>query len=194
MPLSDPALREKLHIRAITLHGYRRTDGLYDVDAEITDTKTYGFDNSDRPGGRIEAGEKLHCMVARITFDEELLIHAAEAATEYGPFASCPGGAASFAKLAGLPIRAGFLRAANERMRGVAGCTHLRELLQQMATVAYQTMYPMRRKREDAATAPQTPRLLNSCFAYASDGPAVKKRWPHAYTGPHATPPPPREE
>ncbi len=187
MPLSEPAAREKLHVRAITLNGYRRADGLYDVDASITDTKTYGFDNQDRPSGRIEAGEKLHGMVARITFDEDLLIHSAEASTEYGPFGVCPGGAASFASLTGLSIRPGFLRAANERMRGTIGCTHLRELLQQMATVAFQTMLPVRLKRESVEAArekPETPRMLNSCFAYASDSPAVKQRWPHAYTGP----------
>ncbi len=183
MPLSEPAPREKLHVRAITLNGYRRADGLYDVDASIADSKTYGFDNADRPSGRIEAGEKLHGMVARITFDEELVIHFAEASTEYGPFANCPGGAASFGKLAGLSIQVGFLRAANERMRGTLGCTHLRELLQQMATVAYQTMFPVRAKRE-AAAPPKSPRLLNTCFAYASDSPAVKQRWPQAYTGP----------
>jgi len=187
MPLADPAPRELLHVRAITLNGYRRADGLYDVDAAIADTKTYGFDNSDRATGRIEAGEKLHGMVARITFDEDLLIHAAEASTEYGPFANCPGGAASFGALAGLSIKAGFLRAANERLRGTIGCTHLRELLQQMATVAFQTMLPVRLKRERVAMAapePETPRQLNSCFACASDSPAVKKRWPHVYTGP----------
>ncbi len=187
MPLSGPASRTLLHVRAITLNGYQRTDGLYDVDASIADTKTYSFDNADRASGRIEAGEKLHGMVARITFDEDMLIHAAEATTEYGPFANCPGGAASFAKLAGLSIQVGFLRAANERMRGTMGCTHLRELLQQMATVAYQTMFPVRFERERAAAmegTPKPPRLLNTCFAYASDSPAVKQRWPHAYTGP----------
>ena len=183
MPLAEPATRDKLHVRAITLNGYRRADGLYDVDASISDTKTYGFDNADRPSGRIEAGEKLHGMVARITFDENLLIHSAEASTEYGPFANCPGGAATFGKLAGLSIQVGFLRAANEKMRGTLGCTHLRELLQQMATVAYQTMFPVRTKR-DAEAPPKSPRLLNTCFAYSSDSPAVKARWPQAYTGP----------
>ena len=187
MPLSEPVQRDKLHTRAIVLDGYRRADGLYDVEATIADTKTYGFDNSDRPGGRIEAGEKLHHMLARITYDEDLLIVAAEASLEAGPFADCPGAAASYGKLVGLTIKAGFLRAANERLGGTVGCTHLRELLQQMATVAMQTMWPVRGRREpapDPDAKPGPPRMLNTCHGYRSDGPAVKQRWPHAYTGP----------
>ena len=138
MPLSTPAERELLHLRDITLRGYRRADGLFDIEARLTDTKTYGFDNIDR--GRIEPGEPLHGMVARFTVDEDMRIVAAEAVTDYGPFAICGGGAESFATLAGLTIASGFLKAANQRLAGTIGCTHLRELLQQMATTAFQTM------------------------------------------------------
>jgi hypothetical protein len=27
------------------------------------------------------------------------------------------------------------------------------------------------------------PKVLNTCLAYAEDGPLVKRRWPHLYTG-----------
>ena len=33
MPLSPPVEREALHRRAIELNGYRRTDGLFDIEA-----------------------------------------------------------------------------------------------------------------------------------------------------------------
>jgi hypothetical protein len=54
MPLSSPQEREPLHSRDIVLRGYRRADGLYDIEAQLTDTKSYG-----RPTGiaAIEAGE-----------------------------------------------------------------------------------------------------------------------------------------
>ena len=182
MPLSEPAERELLHLRDIAIRGWRRRDGLFDIEAEIIDTKTYGFTVGER---RVEPGERLHNMLARITVDEHLTIVAAEAATEFAPFENCPGGAATFGRLAGLSIRSGFLREANARLGGVDGCTHIRELLQQMATVAFQTSFalPARQRSDNASAA----RLVNSCYGYAADGPVVKRRWPELYTGPEAT-------
>ncbi len=192
MPLSDPQERELLHLRDIRLRGYRRTDGLFDVDAELVDTKTYAFANQDR--GRIEPGEPLHHMIARMTLDETMLIMQFEAATERGPYTVCPAAAVSFAGLAGLRVGRGFIKAANERVGGTAGCTHLRELLQPMATVAFQTLYTVRAKRQQAPNATTTadanaqpsqgkPALLGTCLAYAPDSPVVKRQWPQFYTG-----------
>ena len=73
-------------------------------------------------------------------------------------------------------------RAVKERVGGTEGCTHLREVLAQMATVAYQTLYPVRREKEQAAAAAsggrEKPRLIGTCLAYAPDSPVVKARWP----------------
>lgn len=41
MPLSPPEPREHIHSRDIILRGYRREDGLWDIEAHLTDTKTY---------------------------------------------------------------------------------------------------------------------------------------------------------
>ncbi|MBV9755635.1 MAG: DUF2889 domain-containing protein [Alphaproteobacteria bacterium] len=180
MPLSDPAERELLHLRDIAIRGYRRADGLFDVEAHLTDTKSYGFANQDR--GYVAAGEPLHGMWMRMTVDEDLTIVACEAATEFAPYAICPGAAPNFARLAGLSIKRGFLRAAAERIGGTQGCTHLRELLQQMATTALQTLYAVRTRREDPESG-EKPAILNTCFAYATDSPVVRRRWPHLYTG-----------
>jgi hypothetical protein len=181
MPLTEPAERELLHLRDIAVRGYRRADGMFDIEAEIADTKTYGFNVAHR---RVEPGDKLHNMLVRMTVDASLTIVACEAATEYGPFETCGGGALKFGRLAGLAIRPGFLREANARIGGVDGCTHIRELLQQMATVAFQTSFVLpQRQKSDAAAAD---RLVNSCHAYAADGPVVKRRWPELYTGPDA--------
>ncbi|MCH8218951.1 MAG: DUF2889 domain-containing protein, partial [Planctomycetes bacterium] len=48
MPTSDPAPREALHSRAIDCRGYRRADGLWDIEARMTDSKTYAFSNAYR--------------------------------------------------------------------------------------------------------------------------------------------------
>lgn len=179
MPLSDAAPRRHLHTRAITLKGYQRDDGQFDVEAEITDTKTYDFSTDDR---LVATGTPLHHMRARLTVNPDMVITKAEAVTEAGPFAICGGGAETFTRLEGLTIKAGFLKAANERIGGPIGCTHLRELLQQMATVAFQTTFPVRAERDQRDPAAR-PRLLDTCHAYASDGPLVERRWPQFFTG-----------
>jgi len=192
MPLTEPVPREALHLRAIELHGYRRTDGLFDIEARLTDTKTYPFSNFDR--GQIEPGVPLHGMLARMTLNTEMVITAFEAVTEFGPYAICPTAAPNFARLAGLKVGRGFLKAANERIGGVHGCTHLRELLGQMGTVAFQTLFAVRVKRETAPNAEATaeqpasgaaskPIVLGTCLAYAPDSPVVARQWPQFYTG-----------
>ena len=186
MPLSPPAPREMLHRRAIDIRGWRREDGLFDIEAYLEDTKAYPFENEDR--GTITPGEPLHGLWLRLTVNEEMVIIAAEAASDHTPYTVCPGAAPNFARLAGLRIGPGFNRAVAERVGGVQGCTHLRELLGQMATVAYQTLYPLRaakeraealRRRAAGEAAPrQKPALLGSCLAYAPDSPVSLARWP----------------
>ncbi|MBV9654318.1 MAG: DUF2889 domain-containing protein [Acetobacteraceae bacterium] len=183
MPLSEPAERELLHTRAIAINGYLRTDGQIDIEAHMTDVKTYPFENRDR--GTVVPGEPLHGMWMRMTVDSALTITGCEARMEYTPYAICPGVAPNFERLAGLAIKPGFLREAGLRVGGAQGCTHLRELLQQMATVAFQTMHSVRRRGAASEAPPKTTRaLMNTCHAYASDGPLVRERWPDLYTGP----------
>ena len=199
MPLSPPPERELLHSRDIVLRGYRRTDGLYDIEAQLTDTKSYGSANHHR--GYIDAGEPIHGMWLRLTVDEQRRIVACEAASDHTPYAICASAAPNFSRLAGLQIKPGFLKEAARRVGGTLGCTHLRELLQQMATTAYQTIDPARAKREAEAAGESdppgsdrldmritakmggAPAILNTCIAYATDSPVVQRRWPLLYTG-----------
>jgi hypothetical protein len=183
MPLSPPAAaRDLLHSRDIALRGYERADGLFDIEAQLTDTKSYGFDSHDR--GRIGPNEPLHGMWLRLTVDEDLVIHACEAASDHTPYAICPQAAPNFSRLAGLRIGPGFNRAVNERVGGVEGCTHLRELLAQMATVAFQTIQPVRRRRREAAAAAAEqpkgkPEIVGTCLAWAPGSPVVRRVYPH---------------
>lgn len=182
MPLSEPQERKLLHSRDIALRGYQRGDGLFDIEAHLTDIKSYGFDLEDR--GWIEPGEPLHGMWLRMTVDEGLKILACEAVSDHTPYTICPAAAPNFARLAGLAIKPGFLKEAAARVGGTQGCTHLRELLQQVATVAFQTLYPVRARKECAKAPPgQRPALIDSCYAYSSDSPIVRRRWPQFYTG-----------
>jgi hypothetical protein len=187
MPLSPPAAREEWHARNITLRGYRREDGLFDVEGHLTDSKNYELTIEER--GLLSPGEPIHDMWMRITLNEDMIIVGCEAVTDKGPFRICPDAAPNFAALVGLSVKSGFLKAAAERIGGVHGCTHLREMLQQMGTVAYQTLYSVRVARAQQPTT-RRPALIDSCYAYAADGEQVRRRWPEFFTGGAATPDP----
>jgi hypothetical protein len=189
MPLSAPAApRALLHSRDIALRGYLREDGLYDIEAHLTDVKTaYPSDATTRD--ETPPGEPIHGMWLRLTVAEDMTVVACEAASDHTPYAICPQAAPNFARLAGLRIGPGFSRAVAERVGGTHGCTHLRELLGQMATTAYQTLYPARARKEAAKAAarraaagepaPQKrPAMVGSCIAYAPDSPVTLARWP----------------
>ena len=193
MTLTAPVERELIHTRAIDIRGYQRSDGLFDIEAHLKDTKTRGFTNRDR--GTVRPGEPLHEMWVRLTIDDRMVIVESTASTEHGPYTVCSGGARSYAELTGLRIKPGFLREANAGLGGTAGCTHLREMLQEIATTAYQTMWNLRARKDGTPKEEEdgSARLLNTCFAYASSSPAVAKRWPELYTGPDATHPDPVE-
>jgi len=205
MPLTQTVARERLHTRSIEINGYRRADGDYDIEAHLTDRKSAGQTNHDR--GYIEAGEPLHDMWMCLTIDEQMTIRSVEAVSDKTPYVLCPTAAPNFARLAGLTIKAGFLREAGRVVGGTVGCTHLRELLQQMATVAFQTINPAKARREmkdagetvdsrgsDAFDKRITEKwgggnsMVNTCLAYDDKGPLVKRRWPHLYKGPDVPP------
>jgi len=180
MPLSPPAEREPIHVRRVECRGYRRKDGLWDVEGHMTDVKTYDFHNTER--GDVAAGTPVHEMWVRITVDDDLLIHHAEASTEYAPFSICAQAAPAMEKLEGIRIGADWRREINRRVGGTLGCTHLRELLGPIATAAYQTIVPIKAK-ENPAPAGKRPKLLGTCHAYAPDSPVVKRLWPDYYRG-----------
>jgi hypothetical protein len=145
-------------------------------------------------------------MWLRLTIDERMQIVGVEAVSDKTPYVMCQTAAPNFTGLVGLRIKAGFLREANHLVGGTIGCTHLRELLQQMATTAFQTINPARVQREWAAEGVQAEargsdivdqritekwggggnKILNTCIAYDEKGPLVKRRWPHFYKGPDA--------
>ena len=181
MPLPPASKRQRLHLRDYEIAGYRREDGLWDIEARMTDRKTYSFDNAYR--GVIRAGEPLHDMWIRLSIDEDLVVRDIEAATDGSPYAVCPAVTPNFKRMIGVRVGRGWRRAIREKLGGVEGCTHLVDMLNAMATVAFQTLYPVLAKK--AADKPRVgrPALLDSCHAYRSDGPVAKRLWPEFYSG-----------
>jgi hypothetical protein len=126
MTLSAPAEREHIHTRKIEARGYRRRDGLWDIEGHLTDTKTYAFANEWR--GEIAAGEPVHDMWIRLTLDDDFIVRDIEAMTAAGPFRLCPDIAPAFAAVKGLRVGRGWSRRIREHLGGVHGCTHLVEM------------------------------------------------------------------
>lgn len=180
MPLSKPARRKHIHTREIRCQGFERDDGLWDIEGSMVDTKSYSFSNADRGG--ITAGEPIHHMLIRLTVDNELVVHAAEAATEQGPYFICGDVTEAFSALAGVQIGPGWRKAVKKVMGGIHGCTHLRDLLLgPVAVTAFQTVYPARQMRDSGQAKDGTtarPRIIDTCHALRSDGPVVERQWP----------------
>lgn len=177
MPLSPPSQpREHLHTRTYDFRGWRRQDGLFEMEGRIVDTKGYGFDNRER--GHVPAGTAVHDMAIRLGLDDDLRIVEIEATTDASPFSICPGILPNFQRMVGVKVGFGWRKAIRERLGGAEGCTHLVELLIAMATPAFQTVYPIlareRKAREAAAGVTDEskverawPGLIDSCHAYA---------------------------
>jgi hypothetical protein len=184
MRLSPASPREPIHHRRIDCRGYRRADGLWDIEGHLTDVKAYAFPNSFR--GEIQPGEPIHDMWLRLTLDDDLTVIRAEAVTVDGPFAICPAITPAFAKLEGLRIGPGWRRAIQARLGGIQGCTHLVELLGPLATTAFQTIHVWRAQNEARFESDRPPPHLDSCHALARDGPVVRQHYPRWYAGPAA--------
>jgi len=173
MPLSAPSPREPLHHRRITLDGYGRPDGQIEIEAHLVDTKSFIWANHDR--GTMPPGTPMHDMWMRVTVDEGMTITAVEVAMDATPHDVCPGVTPNYQRLVGLSISKGFLKAAMAELGGTAGCTHLRELLQQVGTVAVQTAISgkIKDRGERLFKRRVSPVFIDTCYAYAQTGPLV---------------------
>lgn len=135
----NSAQRKKMHVRSITCSAYEREDGLFDVEAFLTDTKT--FDISHPDGSAVPAGEPLHEIVLRVTMDGNLVIQDVVANTLRSPYRECPDITERYRQLIGVQIGSGFTRKVRDLFRAANGCTHITELLPVIATTAYQALF-----------------------------------------------------
>lgn len=194
MPLSAPAPRKHIHTRRIECQGFLREDGLWDVEGHITDVKTYPFHNEWR--GHMTPGTPIHDMWLRLTVDDEFIVRGVEAAMDGTPYSICGEVAPNFQRLVGEKIQAGWRRRVRELLGGVAGCTHLVELLGPLATVVFQTIRPYKRylvkqtlEAEQDDPTVRRPWQVNTCYGWSSDNAVVQRYLPDHYTGPGSAQP-----
>lgn len=181
MPLPVPQARTHLHTRAVVYRGYHREDGLWDIEGELTDTKTYALERSER--GAMPPGTPIHGMAIRATVDDSMTIREISAAMDHTPFGECGQGTDPMQQMVGVTMGPGWRFAIERALGGIRGCTHLRELLFNMATAAYQTIPAYRGRLRRQAGLPETestepPYHLGKCLAWDFDGPVVKRHYP----------------
>ena len=183
MPLPAPQARTHLHTRATVYRGYRRDDGLWDIEGELSDTKTYSFELHGRPA--LTPGEPIHGMAIRATLDDSMTIREIVTVMDDTPYGECQQGTGPMQKMVGEAMGPGWRMAIERALGGTRGCTHLRELLFNMATAAYQTIPGYRshlRKQsgsnEEQTAATTAPYHLGKCIAWDFNGAVVQRNYP----------------
>ena len=183
MPLSSPAARERLHRRGVSYDGFRRDDGLFDIEAHISDHKdrdyklAMGTRSKDIP---------VHNMWARVTIDRRFEVIDIEAVTDEMPYpGQCNRIGPQYKKLIGSNLLKGFRKSIAENMGGVKGCTHLSELLGYLPTAAVQTFAGI--KNEADSGDGKKPFQLDSCHALATNTETVRVYYPKWFVAEEST-------
>jgi hypothetical protein len=186
MTLPPPAARRPLHTRHIVCEGFQRDDGLFDIEARITDTKAFAYEEPFR--GHREAGSHVHDMSVRLTVGADMVVHDIHVTMPSTPYERCQGAKPAYRALVGATIGGGWRRAVQEAVGSVRGCTHVRELLFPMATVAFQTIGGWRTQDGDGPRVQPMqragrPYFIDGCHGWAADGEVVAALHPE-----HAVP------
>ncbi|TAM01948.1 MAG: DUF2889 domain-containing protein [Paraburkholderia sp.] len=193
MPLSSPVPRQLRHQRAIRAVAYEREDGLWDIDACLTDHKP-----RDVPlaAGVRPNGLPIHELWLRITIDRRFNVVDAEASSDWVPYdRPCQNSNPAYRALIGLNLLQNFRREAGRRLGGTAGCTHLTEMLGVLPTAAVQAfageVWDAQSGSPGEASGPESgkvagagekpPFQLGRCHALRFDGEAVKQFYPRWY-------------
>lgn len=168
--------RELLHTRRVRYEGYKRADGLWDIEAHLTDIKNHDYQLKT---GVRRAGQPVHSMWLRLTIDRKFNITDAAASSDAVPY---PGGcetiAPAYRKLVGLNLAGDFRKNVRKLFGGVRGCTHLTEMLAGMPTAAIQSFAgEMKEEQADGSK----PFQLDQCHALQTTSETVRQWYPKWY-------------
>jgi DUF2889 family protein len=177
MPLPTAVSRKRLHTRRVAYEGFRRDDGLFDIEGHLTDVKDhdYALLTGVRP-----AGVPVHDMWARITVGTDYIIRTIEVRTDGMPYETCDRIEPAYGKLVGASLLHGFRKTLSETMGGVRGCSHVTELLMHAPTAAIQMFAGLRREIEPGEGKPFQ---LDRCHALETTTDAVRRYYPQWYRG-----------
>ncbi len=165
--------RKAIHVRKLECTGYLRSDGRYDIEGQLIDTKPYRYALVHRV---LQPGEPLHHMKLVLTAGRDGEIHGAAAETLAAPYSGeCHGILPAYAQLIGMRIQPGFVREVRRMFAGIEGCSHITELIPMIATTFFQIVWSAARSEEDGANPADARSIspLNGCHALRSGGPVV---------------------
>ena len=184
---TEASERQLKHRRSIDVQIYARTDGLWEVDARVTDVRQH---DTPMAAGTVAAGAPIHEMLVRLVVDERCNVVEAGAQTLAMPYpGECDNHGDVYGRLVGLNLMKGFRHAVKERLGGVQGCTHITELTQVLPTAVLQAFAgEVIDVRGDDEASPQ-PYQIDRCHALRVDGQAVKTFYPRWYRAPAGSPP-----
>ena len=177
MPLSPPAPRTLKHVRRVNYQGFERDDGLWDIEGELHDSKAYDATSFRDPTKQRLAGEAIHHMWLRVTVNRQLVVHAIDVAMDSHPLKGCTEAQAALQRMVGCSMARGWRQAIQKNLGDVASCTHLRELLFNLATAAFQSVP----KVFAAPNENEPPRHLGQCTGWDFNGDGVKEYYPQFY-------------
>ena len=176
MPLpQSTGTRRHLHTRTITMDGYEREDGLFEIEGRLTDVKHFDVNASHFSR---KAGDPVHDMKIRLTLDADMNILDAVAVTDAMPYqGECQKITPDYReKLKGQRIAAGFRIFLGGLFGKLKGCAHMTELLGSMAPTAIQAMYGQNRNR--VVDPNKKPFQLDGCHALDTRGNVVAQFYP----------------
>lgn len=169
--------REELHFRRLDYRGFKRSDGLFEVEAHLIDRRTYDF---QPPSGErvIAAGTPIHDHAIRVVLGSDMVIREIHATMYAFPYGDCPTGSGSLQAMVGARIGRGWSEEIRRRLPAASNCTHLKEMLVPLATAAFQTLSFLMLDRIDAVDERGKPIKIDTCAGYAASGELVRMRWP----------------
>jgi len=179
MPLSNPTpARTRLHVRRVSFECFQRSDGLFDIDAHLTDVKDHDYALLT---GLRRAGDAVHDMWARVTVGRDYVVRAIEVRTDEMPYpGACDRIEPAYAKLVGANLLKGFRKTVNEVMGGIQGCSHISEMLAQVPTAAIQMFAGLKSEIEADGSKPFQ---LDRCHALETTSDTVRRYYPLWYKG-----------
>ena len=171
--------RQLKHRRSIDVQIYARGNGLWEVDAHITDVRPV---TTQMVTGPLPAGEPIHDMLLRLVVDEQCNIVEAGAQTTAMPYpGQCDTYGDVYGRLVGLNLMKGFRQAVKERVGGAQACTHITELAQVLPTAVVQAFAGEVIDTRGASADSTQPFQIDRCHALRANGPTVQAYYPRWY-------------
>jgi hypothetical protein len=174
MPLPPATVsRARKHQRSITFEGFRRDDGLWDIEGRLIDAKDKDL---DLPRGVRRRGEPIHDIGVRVTIDRAMTVVDIAVSANHTPFPDvCDRIVPDYRQIVGMNLLKGFLRSIKTLFGGTRGCTHVSELLMALPSAAFQTF------AGDVEPGEEKPFHLDRCHALSTDSETVERYYPRWY-------------